>query len=296
MADSLLDGLVGHLRGLVLVISDKKLVMESLHTALLLVSSATCLACGVWIPCLLLRLPPISSPVSLDSLLLPSSLVVMYMTQLWPGRVGGVFFGALAVCSAEEARQLRALPVVRGPASALASMFTTAVLSLSALFLCASTAPFWLPFLSVNLLFIPVLAIPFFLSFAVAARLAPLAAFGRIGQVSVVFAVLLVFGWLLGRVPTAVIELLSEGLVLSCTHGKLLLGQLGARASSRQWHTWCNTKSLSLVGLGLPVWALMRFAHPLLGLALLELQFGAAGFFVHGQLSDFLEAAGTKDI
>jgi len=285
-------GLRAHLLGVAFVAGRPAVLRACAPGAVLSITAAVAAAVALWVPCLLLR--PFGHAVGLDSLMLASALAVMWgAQQLWPRRSGRVFFAALAACSEAEASSLAGMPVVRGLAAQLRGMLGSLVLGVGLTACAASSAPLWLPLLAAGLAVAPVLlllvsgavlyiGVKITLSLSSAA-----AAVGTLGQLSASSAGLLVLLWLCGVVDTRGVELVGEVcwcFLLSVAHGQYLLAPLSIRMSRRQWEQWCQPRRLVLAGFGLPVWAAMRFAHPLLGLALLEVQHGAAGVFVSGQV------------
>jgi hypothetical protein len=306
---SVYAGLCGHVLGVAFVLRRPPLWRRCAPVAFLSIAAASAAALALWVPCLLLRLPPIGYTVGLDSLVWTASLGVMWgAQQLWPQRSGTVFFAALAACSDTEARRLAGAPVVRGLTAQLQRMVGTLILGLGLMASAASTAHFWLPLLAAGLAAIaaaPVLLLVFGAVLVCAAwlqaTLTPaVAAVGRIGGVSTSCAGLLALAWLCGLVNTRAVELVGElcwCYVLSLAHGQYLLSPLSIRMSSHQWEQWCLPRRLKLAGFGLPVWATMRFAHPLLGLVLLEVQHGAAGVFVNAQVPVLdVEGQDTKHV
>lgn len=307
MADSIVAGLGGHLTGVAFVVSQPALVRLCIPQAGLSVGLAVVLAIGLWFPCLLLRLPPFSWTVSLDAVLLLSSLLVMYAAHgLLPTRRGTVFFSALSACSEPEALKLRSMPVVRGLAAQLRSVASKTVVGVGSLALALFLAPVWLPLLTAVLITTAALSPIIIISSAAASlvfawvltRLGPaLSAFSAIAKISVCATVALAVCWMCGLVPMGLVEVLSEacwGYMISIAHGQQLLSQLSVRMNHKQWDAWCDERRLALAGFGLPVWALMRFAHPLVGLVMLEVQYGAAGVFLCGQVHQLAALDGGK--
>jgi hypothetical protein len=111
---SVYAGLCGHVLGVAFVLRRPPLWRRCAPVAFLSIAAASAAALALWVPCLLLRLPPIGYTVGLDSLVWTASLGVMWgAQQLWPQRSGTVFFAALAACSDTEARRLAGAPLGR---------------------------------------------------------------------------------------------------------------------------------------------------------------------------------------
>jgi hypothetical protein len=294
------EGLGAHISGVAFILSQPPLLRMCLPAAGISVAMATCLAICLWISCLLLRLPPLSWTVSLNDLLLISSLIVMYTyQQFWPSGSGRVFFCALAVCSEHEADKLAAMPVVRGLVAQLRSIVRSIVLGIGMLLICLAAAPILLPILTFGVVvaagILPFLIIPLASCFLLLAffytKIEPaihaISALGNFGRVRTAFAAFFILIYIIGLVPKEVVDMISEaswGYMLSVAHAQHLLCQVSVRMSSREWDDWCAVRRTTLAGFGMPVWAMMKFGHPLLGLLLLEVQYGATAVFLCGQV------------
>jgi hypothetical protein len=297
VADSFVAGLGAHLTGVAFVLSKPALVRLCIPQTGLSVGLAVVLAIGLWFACLLLRLPPLAWTVSLDTVLLLSSLLVMYAAHgFLPTRRGTVFFSALSACSEPEATKLRAMPIVRGLAAQLRSIASKTVVGVGTLALVLLAVLIATAALS-PIIIIPAAAASLVFAWALM-RLGPaLSAFSGIAKISWGATVVLAVFWVCGLVPMVLVEVLSEvcwGYMISIAHGQQLLSQLSVRMGRKEWDVWCESRRLALAGFGLPVWALMRFAHPLLGLVMLEVQYGAAGVFLCGHVHQLPVLEGVK--
>ena len=94
---SLLWGIGAGCRGLLFVATRPDLLTACLPGTIATVGLSLALALALWLPCLLLRLPPFRYDVSWRSLLLLASLMILKVSQsLVPHLSGTVFFAAFA--------------------------------------------------------------------------------------------------------------------------------------------------------------------------------------------------------
>ena len=89
-----------------------------------------------------------------------------------------------------------------------------------------------------------------------------------------------------GLLPRSVYDSLVRAALaclLAAAHAHASLAQLSIRQTDAAWRQWCAASPVGrwrLVGLGLPVWGVVAFAHPLASLALLEVAHVSAALFV----------------
>jgi hypothetical protein len=219
MIRSIHDTFRGHITGVALLCCHVHLLTEAARVGALAVALALAIAVGLW---LLLALPAyvFGSPPLLDALLMPCSLVVMYMgPPLFPHRSSCVFFSALTALSESEARKLSECLVVRGLASQLRTLGLGLLAGAGAIALFFTTAPFWLPAATAGLVAIAAVS-PFLLPFLAAGIflvawcsswvLRRIAVFTVLGKISLAAALIISLGWLFGLISLESVQLIGE--------------------------------------------------------------------------------------
>lgn len=307
MADTLsalvevVEGAASHVRAGVLLVRSPSLLLHCLPCGLLTLGTALAAATAAWLPLLIARLPPLRIVVEYDSVLRLASILVLQLAQaLWPSLSGRVFFATLEACGEpEEARRIRALPALRGLGAQLRALAVGLVASLGVAALVVATAALWLPFTlaaaaaawAAMVLTSPVWLVGAALALVIVARLLPtLRTFGLLRQLPVPLVLLAValLAHVCGLLPRHVVDVLLRAALaclLATAHAQSALAQLSIRQTDAAWRAWCATVRVGrwrLVGLGLPVWGVVAYAHPLASLALLEVAHVSAALFVCG--------------
>ena len=293
------EGASLHVRAGARLVRSPSLLLHCLPCCLLTLSTALAAATTVWLPLQLARLPPLRLVVEFDVVLRLVSVLVLQLAQaVWPSLSGRVFFATLEECGqAEEARRLRDLPTLRGLGAQLRTLAAGLVASLGAAALIVATAALWLPLAlaagaaawAAVILTSPVWLIGAGLMLALVARLLPmLHTWGLLRQLPM--PLVLLAAALLSRACGLLPRLVYDSLVraalaclLAAAHAHASLAQLSIRQTDAAWRQWCAASSVGrwrLVGLGLPVWGVVAFAHPLASLALLEVAHVSAALFV----------------
>ena len=297
----LLAGVLAHAKGIAHVVSRPRLLLACLPGTAIALGTAVLTAVGLWLPCLLLRLPPLRWTVSIDKLLTVTSLLVLYVAQaLFPRLSSTVFFVTFASCSSQaEAKALQDRAIVRGLVAQIQTLVAALVTGAGAVVFVVATAAIWLPpvaatlagagvlVLALSPLALLVGGVTVALVVWLAARLAPAwAVFSQLRVVSLAFGAVLALCYTFGLIPQGSVDLLLELAwvrLLAVGHATALLAQYSTRSNTREWNAWRDAFSWELAGFGLPVYAVMRLGHPLVGLVLLEVMHGAAAYFLHEQ-------------
>ena len=294
------SGASSHDRGVALLLTHRSVIMHCVPCAMVTLATAVGTATAVWLPLLLLRLWPLRMTVEFDSVLRGTALLVLQITQaLWPSLSDRVFFVALEVCGGGgEAQRLREQPTLRGLGAQLRSLAFGVVASVGIAALCIATATLWLPLIAV--LWAPIAAVlivlsPWLVAVVVAGgalailalcRLVPaLRMYGLLRQLfSLALVAAALLGYWCGLVPRRAVDLLVQAAwayLLASAHGQAALTQFSIRQTDAAWRQWCAGRRWRLVGLGLPVWAVLSFTHPCVCLALLEVSHVSAALFLH---------------
>lgn len=297
---SVASGASSHARGVALLLTHRSVLMHCVPCAMLTLATAVGTATAVWLPLLLTRLWPLRMTVEYESVLRVTSLLVLQLTQsLWPSLSGRVFFTALEACGgAGEARRLRDQPKLRGLGAQLRALAFGVVASVGVAALCIATSALWLPLIAVA--WAPIAAVlivlsPWLIAVLLAGAALTLLALCRLvpalrtyGLLRQLFSLALVAGMLLGYacglVPRRAVDLLIQAAwayLLASAHGQAALTQLSIRQTDAAWRRWCAERRWRLVGLGLPVWAVLSSTHPCICLAVLEVSHVSAAHFLH---------------
>lgn len=298
-----LRGASAHVRGVQLLCTHPRLLLYCMPCTLLTVTSAAAATMALWLPLFFLRLWPLRVVVKFEALLHVSSLVVLNTAQaFWPSLSGRVFFAAYSAVGG-DASALQQKKVLRGLLAQLLELVAQGLAGLGVLIFAVATAGVWAPVLLASVaaasvagwaaavaLLSPVLLALLLLVLCgggglIARRLAPaLAQIRRLSSASLVLGVAVLLLALAGLIPRAALDALAElasAYLLSLAHAKQLLAQYGIRLSAAGWRHWHSSRHWALVGFGLPLVLVFRWAHPLLSLVLLEVTHAAAGSLLH---------------
>jgi hypothetical protein len=249
-------------------------------------------AVSIWLPCLVLRLPPFGIMIHIEDILINTSFVVLKAYQvLLPELSGSFFFCCLAEASDAhgntDLKTFKQKPVLRGFMSQLRFLLVELFIGAGLLALIVASANLWIPLLA-GVVGGVLLLSPFLLGgIGVVLVLLMMAAksfkpvldlHSTLGSQGPIAAFAFVLLWACGQ-HNAVVEI-ALIYSLSIYLSKQLLTQYSTRLTSVEWNVWCSHRQWVLVGFGLPVAVTIRFGHPLLALVLLEMLQGSAAVLV----------------
>ena len=283
------------LEGVRFVVLGRKGILSRIVPASFLTLGTALASAGViWTCLLILRIPPIRWFVEFHSVLFLVSLVILQvMWVVVPNLTSRVFVTSLCESSPDLAKRILARDILRGWKSLIWDLLVDLSVGMGSLGFMVVLWPLIFPAFSASatvaisfvVAFPPTLifATTFFIliSLAVVGCLCKSAIYyvnmcKKIGSVSYILAgivlTLVIFGLLSGDMVMEAIKCT----IMSMSFSKQLLTQYSIRMTRDAWARTCERSRFFLIGFGFPVWALVRFVHPLVVLLLLEVLQGAA--------------------
>lgn len=273
-------------RGYSLVVARRRLLAHFVVSVLRTMAATCVVAAAMWVLLLLPRSVGLISCSYAQSVRRVASAMLFVSQLLTPTSFRGLFFLALEDADAAIAQRLGSQALVRGLGATLLSHALHLLGGAVALAAFCASLPLWLPAFFASALaliyaapllllaLLPLaLAITAFFATGLPRKLAP-ALFSTVG--SPALALLAVASWLVSWWVLDVAVRAACTWLLCGAFAQQSLSQYAARRSTREWTAWTRARPWLLAGFGLPGCLAVRHAHPLVGLAVLELTQGAA--------------------
>ena len=289
-------------RGYALIVSHRSLLARYLMTVLRTLLAASAIAALLFFPLLILR--PIGIVIAYELVLRGTCSAMLFSAQLTaPKSVRGLFWLALSVQDEAVASKIERLPILRGFGATLFSLLQYHIFGAVALAAFGASLPLWLPVLFTSvmafvytspLVLLSLLPLALGLTVLVASGahrdlMAMLSAFSTLSNLApAALAAALVVAASCGLVPWSALDTMVRAAMfgLACSaFAQQSLAQYSSRQDASAWKRWAGARTWLLAGFGVPGCVVVRYAHPLAGLAMLELTHGAAATLLAAELA-----------
>lgn len=295
-------GLRAALRGYLFILTRRRLLVHYVMSVLRLLVVTAGLSSLAWLSLLLPRWLGLVS-LSIGSILERVARVMLFLAQfVAPANFRTLFWITLGLADEAAAKRLEELPLVRGLRATLVSIALQLLRGAVAAAAFALSLPFWLPTMATSvavfiyatpLALLALLPLALGLTIIVAngghrTALAALAAFSTLSSLApALLAAALVAAAMCGLLSWASLDSMVRAAcawLLCSTLAQQSLAPYSARQDARAWAGWAGGRTWLLAGFGLPSCLAVRYAHPLVGLSVLELTHGAAAVLLAAEL------------